>query len=133
MESWGFSDKHNVHLGIARARRRPGCAKRAKRRMATKREYRHYVPRLVGLGPPDLKPRPTAWAMAGAGSPRHDLWCPRVAGQGCCRETPDLLAWLRREMPPQDVNAARGQDFPLAWHRAWRIEPAPPYRFSSSG
>jgi hypothetical protein len=55
MESWGFSDKHNVHLGIARARRRPGCAKRAKRRMATKREYRHYVPRLVGLGPPDLR------------------------------------------------------------------------------
>jgi hypothetical protein len=56
---------------------------------------------------------------------------------GCRRATAadatDLLAWLRREMLPQDPDEAYGQDDALAWYRERRIEPAPPYSLSSSG
>jgi Domain of unknown function (DUF4158) len=45
----------------------------------------------------------------------------------------DLLAWLRREMLPQDPDEAHVQDYALAWYRERRIEPSPPYRLSSSG
>jgi hypothetical protein len=45
----------------------------------------------------------------------------------------DLLAWLRREMLPQDPDEAHVQDSALAWYRERRIEPSPPYGLSSSG
>ena len=45
----------------------------------------------------------------------------------------DLLAWLRWEMLPPGPDEAHVQDDALAWDRARRIEPAPPYRRSSSG
>jgi hypothetical protein len=45
----------------------------------------------------------------------------------------DLLAWLRREMLPQGPDGAHVQDDALAWYYERRIEPAPPYRLSSSG
>jgi hypothetical protein len=48
-------------------------------------------------------------------------------------DAPDLPAWLRREMPPQDPDGAHAQDYALAWHREGRIEPSPPYSLSSSG
>jgi Domain of unknown function (DUF4158) len=35
----------------------------------------------------------------------------------------DLLAWLRREMLPQDPDEAHVQDYALAWYRERRIEP----------
>ena len=45
-----------------------------------------------------------------------------------CRRAPEadatgLLAWLRREMLPQDPDAAHGQDDALAWYHERRIEP----------
>jgi hypothetical protein len=56
---------------------------------------------------------------------------------GCRRATEadatDLLAWLRREMLPQDPDEAHVQDDALAWYRERRIAPSPPYRLSSSG
>jgi hypothetical protein len=56
---------------------------------------------------------------------------------GCRRATEadatDLLAWLRRDMLPQDPDEARVQDDAPAWDRERRIAPAPPYRLSSSG
>jgi hypothetical protein len=45
----------------------------------------------------------------------------------------DLLAWLRREMLPQDPDGAHVQDDALAWYCERRIAPAPPYGLSSSG
>jgi len=49
------------------------------------------------------------------------------------QDTTDLLAWLRREMLPQDPDEAHVQDYALAWYRERRIKPLPPYRLSSSG
>jgi hypothetical protein len=48
-------------------------------------------------------------------------------------DAPDLPAWLRQEMLPQDPDGARVQDYTLAWHREGRIGPSPPYGLSSSG
>src|SRR5262245_44354729 len=45
----------------------------------------------------------------------------------------DLLAWLCREMLPQDPDEADVQDYALAQYRDRRIEPSPPYCLTPSG
>jgi hypothetical protein len=56
---------------------------------------------------------------------------------GCRRATeadaPDLPAWLRQEMLPQDPDGVHVQDYAMAWYRERRIGPSPPYGLSSSG
>ena len=54
--------------------------------MATKREYRHHVPCLVGVGPPDLRPRSAACVMPHPGGPH----------------LPPLVFWLGKLRRPED-------------------------------
>jgi hypothetical protein len=62
----------------------------------------------------------------------HEVWTHHLA-RWYEADATDLLAWLRREMLPQAPDGAHVQDDTLAWYRARRIEPSPPYSLSFSG